>query len=48
MNEQSKTAGFYQEASDYVAKQGYCNANLEVGGEEGLDIFEEYYIYCLT
>lgn len=42
MDEQSKTAGFYQEALDHVARQGYGNACFEVGGEEGLDIVEEF------
>jgi hypothetical protein len=26
-----------------VARQGYGNASFEVGGEEGLDIVEEFY-----
>ncbi|ENX04021.1 hypothetical protein F900_00512 [Acinetobacter modestus] len=43
IDEQSKAAGFYQEALDYVARQGYGNASFEVGGEEGLDIVEEFY-----
>ena len=43
IDEQSKTAGFYQEALDFVARQGYGNASFEVGGEEGLDIVEEFY-----
>jgi hypothetical protein len=43
INEQSKAAGFYQEALDHVARQGYGNASFEVGGEEGLDIIEEFY-----
>ena len=43
MDEQSKTAGFYQEALDHVARQGDGNACFEVGGEEGLDIVEEFY-----
>ncbi|WP_336916732.1 hydrolase or metal-binding protein [Acinetobacter modestus] len=43
INEQSKAAGFYQEALDHVARQGYGNASFEVGGEEGLDIVEEFY-----
>ena len=38
IDEQSKAAGFYQEA-----RQGYGNASFEVGGEEGLDIVEEFY-----
>ena len=43
MDEQSKAAGFFQEALDHVARQGYGNASFEVGGEEGLDIVEEFY-----
>ncbi|OJU90373.1 MAG: hydrolase or metal-binding protein, partial [Acinetobacter sp. 38-8] len=43
IDEQSKAAGFYQEALDYVARQGYGNASFEVGGEEGLDIVDEFY-----
>ena len=43
IDEQSKSAGFYQEALDFVARQGYGNASFEVGGEEGLDIVEEFY-----
>ncbi|MCH7318575.1 hydrolase or metal-binding protein [Acinetobacter sp. ANC 5659] len=43
INEQSKEAGFYQEALDHVARQGYGNASFEVGSEEGLDIVEEFY-----
>ena len=43
IDEQSKAAGFYQEALDHVARQGYGNACFEVGGEEGLDIVEEFY-----
>jgi len=43
IDEQSKVAGFYQEALDHVARQGYGNARFEVGGEEGLDIVEEFY-----
>ncbi|ENV50378.1 hypothetical protein [Acinetobacter junii] len=43
IDEVSKAAGFYQEALDHVARQGYGNAHFEVGGEEGLDIVEEFY-----
>ena len=42
IDEQSKAAGFYQEALDYVARQGYGNASFEVGGEE-LEIVDEFY-----
>ncbi|TPT74304.1 hydrolase or metal-binding protein [Acinetobacter baumannii] len=40
---QSKQAGFYQEALDQVARQGYANAKFEMEGEEGLDIVDEFY-----
>lgn len=43
IDEQSKAVGFYQEALDHIARQGYCNARFEVGGEEGLEIVEEFY-----
>ncbi len=43
INEQSKAAGFYQEALDEVARQGYANAKFEVESEEGLDVVEEFY-----
>ena len=43
IDEQSKAAGFYQEALDFVARQGYGNASFEVSGDEGLDIVEEFY-----
>ncbi len=44
IDEQSKVVGFFQEALDHVARQGYGNASFEVGGEEGLDIVEEFYV----
>lgn len=44
IDEHSKAAGFYQEALDHVARQGYSNAIFEMGGEEGLDIVEEFCI----
>lgn len=44
INEQSKAAGFYQEALDHVAKQGFVNARFEVNAEEDLDVAEEFYI----
>ena len=43
INQKSKLCGFNQEALDHVARQGYGNASFEVGGEEGLDIVEEFY-----
>ncbi|ENW94090.1 hypothetical protein [Acinetobacter dispersus] len=48
MDEQSKAAGFYQEALDHIARQGYGNAHFELGGEEGLDIVDEFYTGELT
>jgi hypothetical protein len=44
ISEQSKAAGFYQEALDHVARLGYGNSSFEVGGVEGLDIVEEFYL----
>lgn len=43
IEEQSKAAGFYQEALDHVARQGFGNARFEVNAEEGLDVVEEFY-----
>lgn len=43
MDEQSKAAGFYQEALDHVARQGYANGRFEVVDEEGIDLVEEFY-----
>ena len=43
MDEQSKAAGFYQEALDFIARQGFANAQFEIHGEEGMEIVEEYY-----
>ncbi len=43
IDEKSKAAGFYQEALDHVARPGYGNASFEMGGDEGLDIVEEFY-----
>ncbi|WP_336936247.1 hydrolase or metal-binding protein [Acinetobacter beijerinckii] len=40
---QSKAVGFYQEALDHVARQGYGNASFEVGVDEGIDIIDEFY-----
>ncbi|XZT90503.1 recombination directionality factor [Acinetobacter baumannii] len=40
---QSKQVGFYQEALDQVARQGYANAKFEMDGEEGLDVVDEFY-----
>ncbi|NNG75044.1 hydrolase or metal-binding protein [Acinetobacter sp. ANC 4277] len=43
IDKQSKEAGFYQEAVDFVAKQGFANAQFEVNGEEGFDFVDEFY-----
>lgn len=43
IDEQSKQAGFYQEALDQVARQGYTNAKFELEGEEGLEVVDEFY-----
>ena len=43
IDEQNKAAEFYQEALGHVARQGYGTANFEEGGEEALDIVDEFY-----
>ena len=43
IDEQSKAAGFYQEALDHVARQGFTNARFEINAEEGLDVMDEFY-----
>ena len=43
IDEQSKAVGFYQEALDHIARQGYANARFEMNAEEGLDLVEEFY-----
>ena len=43
IDEQSKQAGFYQEALDFTARKGFANARFETDIEEGLDALEEYY-----
>lgn len=43
IDEQSKQAGFYQEALDHIARQGFANAQFEMDGEEGLEVVEEFY-----
>ena len=42
IDEQSKQAGFYQEALDQTARQGFANGLFEMDIEEGLDV-EEFY-----
>ena len=41
IDQQSKEAGFYQEAVDFVARQGFANAQFEVNGEEAEDVVDE-------
>ncbi|QIC77081.1 hydrolase or metal-binding protein [Acinetobacter indicus] len=43
IDEQSKQAGFYQEALDFTARKGFGNGRMEVDMEEGLDVVEEFY-----
>ena len=43
IDEQSKQAGFYQEALDFIARKGFANGRMEVDMEEGLDVVEEFY-----
>lgn len=43
INQQSKQAGFNQEALDQMARQGFANAKFEMDVDEGLDLLEEYY-----
>ena len=43
MDEQSKAAGFYQEALDFTARKGFENARFELNSEEGLDVLDEFY-----
>ncbi|MDD0803814.1 hydrolase or metal-binding protein [Acinetobacter sp. Gutcm_16] len=43
MDEQSKQAGFYQEAVDFTARKGFGNGSMDVDMEEGLDVIEEFY-----
>lgn len=43
MDEQSKQAGFYQEAVDFTARKGFGNGRMDVDMEEGLEVIEEFY-----
>jgi len=43
IDEQSKQAGFYQEALDFTARKGFGNGRMEVDMEDGLDVVEEFY-----
>ena len=44
IDQKIKLSGFNQAALDQVALQGYVNAQFEVGGEEVLDLVEEFYV----
>ena len=43
IDEQSKAAGFYQEALDFMARKGFENTKFEVNGEEGMDVVDEFF-----
>jgi hypothetical protein len=43
IDEQSKLAGFYQEAVDFAARQGFANACFEADIEDGMDVVGEFY-----
>lgn len=43
IDDESKEAGFYKEAVDFVARQGFANARMGIDIEEGLDVVEEFY-----
>ena len=43
IDQQSKQAGFNQNALDQMARQGFANARFEVNSEEGLEIVDEFY-----
>ncbi|WP_179992948.1 MULTISPECIES: hydrolase or metal-binding protein [unclassified Acinetobacter] len=43
IDEQSKQAGFYQEALDFTARKGFGNGRMDVDMEEGLNVIEEFY-----
>ncbi|MHA3891103.1 recombination directionality factor [Acinetobacter sp. GXMZU3951] len=45
IDQQSKALGFNQYALDQTARQGYGNVRFEVGGEEVLDLVEEFYTH---
>ncbi|MFN4186553.1 MAG: hydrolase or metal-binding protein, partial [Acinetobacter johnsonii] len=42
IDEQSKQAGFYQEALDFTARKGFGNGRMGVDMEEGLEVIEEF------
>ena len=43
IDQQGKQAGFYQDALDHVARQGFANARFETDMEEGLSVVDEFY-----
>ncbi|MCO8055809.1 recombination directionality factor [Acinetobacter towneri] len=43
IDEQSKQAGFYQEAVDHIARRGLANAVFEINSEEDPDVIDEFY-----
>ena len=43
IDKRSKEAGFYQEALDFVARQGFANARFEISSEDGLEVVDEFY-----
>ncbi|MEG2560413.1 MAG: hydrolase or metal-binding protein [Acinetobacter sp.] len=43
IDEQSKQAGFYQEALDFTARKGFANARFEMDIEESVNVMEEFY-----
>lgn len=43
IDEQSKQAGFYQEALDFTARKGFANARFETDIEEGGNVVDEFY-----
>src|SRR5690606_40974188 len=43
IDEQSKQAGFYQEAVDHIARRGFANAVFEINAEEDPDVIDELY-----
>jgi len=43
IDEQSKQAGFYQEALDFTARKGFANAVFEINSEEDPHAIDEFY-----
>lgn len=44
IDQQSKQAGFNQNALDATARLGFSNAQFEVNAEEGLDLVEDFIV----